>query len=884
MINKILRSIVAALLALRYRVEVHGLDKIVERGTENILFLPSHQALIDPIIMMTVLHKRFVSTRALADIDGGINQPGLRWLAERFGARFMPAIAKRGPEARAEIERVLDKCIAGLQQHENLLMYPAGHILRCQREEIGANSAVETILHQAPEVRVVLVRIRGLWGSSFSNLGPARDSQVGLILKNGLIAILKNAIFFTPRRPVTIEFVEPDDLPRTADRQTINRYLEDFYNQEPLPRNTYVPYTIWERSRITTLPEPETAVVHADTGAVPSGTRELVTRHLQELTGVAVLRDEAHLVNDLGMDSLARAELLVWLEQEFGFPQTNVDALRTVGDILLAACGEAISGGMAELNPVPPTWFRAESAESRLTIPAGATVPEVFLTQARRTPDRVIIADQSGGAKTYRDIVTGVFALLPLIKNLPGDRVGIMLPASVVANVVYLTVLFAGKTPVMINWTVGWRNLRHGLELTGVQQVITAQQLVSRVEAQGTDLSAVKENFVYLETLAGSLTKWQKIKAGLAGFGNWSALRRATIDPTAAILFTSGSENLPKAVPLTHDNVLTNLRDVLTMVTITTHDRLLGMLPPFHSFGLTGNMLFALCGGMQTVYHANPTEGAMLARLIDAYKVSMLVGTPTFLYGIVRGATRAQLSSMRLAVTGAEECPARVYDAMAERCPQATVLEGYGITECSPIVALNDEKAPKPGAIGLPLPSVNTAIVNVETGEPVARGEQGMLLLRGPSIFAGYFGDGAPNPFVEHVGQRWYRTGDLVSEDVDGVLRFRGRLKRFVKLGGEMVSLPAIEAVLQKAVEMQEDGPVLAVVATADVERPELVLFTTVPLDRETANRHIREAGLSALHNIRRVINLPEIPVLGTGKTDYRTLQAQLAGDLAGMR
>jgi long-chain-fatty-acid--[acyl-carrier-protein] ligase len=402
-----------------------------------------------------------------------------------------------------------------------------------------------------------------------------------------------------------------------------------------------------------------------------------------------------------------------------------------------------------------------------------------------------------------------------------------------------------------------------------------------RLKSQGINLDALGDCFVPLEQVAGGLSTFAKLRAALAARTNWGSLRRARIAPIAAVLSTSGSENLPKAVPLTHANLLTNLRDVVGVALVTGEDRLLGMLPPFHSFGLTANMLLALCSGLRTAYHANPTEGPLLARLVEAYRITLILGTPTFLYGILRAATNEQLASLRLAVTGAEECPPRVYEALAARAPQAMLVEGYGITEASPVVSLNDFHAPCPGAIGLLLPSLISTIVDVDTGQDVPPAATGMLLLRGPSIFPGYLGD-APSPFVEHNGHQWYRTGDLVSQAADGVMTFRGRLKRFVKIGGEMVSLPAVESVLQRALVQptDEDGPTLAVIATEGDERPELVLVSTRPLDREEANRIIRDAGLSGLHNIRRVVLVEAIPTLGTGKTDYRGLQGVLTGCL----
>jgi long-chain-fatty-acid--[acyl-carrier-protein] ligase len=280
---------------------------------------------------------------------------------------------------------------------------------------------------------------------------------------------------------------------------------------------------------------------------------------------------------------------------------------------------------------------------------------------------------------------------------------------------------------------------------------------------------------------------------------------------------------------------------------------------------------------MRVVFHPNPTEAAKLGAVIDKYQVTLLVGTPTFLAGIVNAAQTNQLASLRIAVTGAEQCPSRVYDALAERCPGTTVIEGYGITECSPIVSVNRPGQEERATIGQPLPSVEIAIVEPTTLRPVAMGERGMLLARGPSIFGGYLQYSGESPFVQYNHQTWYRTEDLVRMNERGNLEFCGRMKRFIKLGGEMISLPAIESVLEEALtDTNEAGPSLAVEATPG-EHAELVLFATSDLERDRINRHLRDAGLSPLHNIRQIRRLDSIPLLGSGKTDYRALKALLA-------
>jgi long-chain-fatty-acid--[acyl-carrier-protein] ligase len=354
-------------------------------------------------------------------------------------------------------------------------------------------------------------------------------------------------------------------------------------------------------------------------------------------------------------------------------------------------------------------------------------------------------------------------------------------------------------------------------------------------------------------------------------------LERATPPETAVVLFTSGSESLPKAVPLTHRNLLANIADILKMGQLEERDITVGLLPPFHSFGLTTTVVLSWCLGLRTVFHPNPTESALLGRVIETYKASVLFGTPTFLGGIVRVAADRQLASLRLAVTGAEKCPDSLFATLNARWPSLIVLEGYGITECSPVVAVNPMDAPVPGTIGMLMPTVEGAVVDLEIARRVPVGDTGMLIVRGPSVFGGYLHYAGESPFVAFEGQSWYRTGDLVAMAADGRVTFKGRLKRFIKLGGEMVSLPAIEAVLQQHFGEADDGPLIAVEAIGNPEHPDVVLFTRRPADRNDVNALIKDAGLSALHYVRQVTVVESIPVLGTGKTDYRALKARYA-------
>ncbi len=866
----ILHRIFTLVISLRYRVEVVGLASIMKKDGQGILFLPNHQALIDPVIVMSVLYPGF-RPRPLSDAEQaemGLN----RLIMRHIRPITIPDAKRNGRDGKARIKEALRETAQALTMGDNILLYPSGRLCRSAREDLAGNSGVEYILNSVPGVRTVLVRTTGLWGSSFSwgrGVEPSIYNNLGRYLR----FLLANAFFFGPRRKVTIELAEDRSLPHIKDRQEINQALETFYNARP-HSNTDVPYFWWQGRTPVLLPEPEKGRACGDITNIPETTKSLIIEKISQLTGQKA-RGTDLLANDLAMDSLTMMELAAWLEGEFGMPVDNLAALVSVNDCILAAAGQSLHAAPAAEKPVGEKWL--ESSGNRLSLGHQITITDLFLAQAKRTPCKIILADRLAGEKTFRQILTAIFVLKPILEKVPGEHVGIMLPASVSGAILYLATLFSGKIPVMINWTVGVANVQHGLKLTGVTTIVTARALHQKLSGQGVDLTAVSADWLFLDEIAPKIPLTKKIGAALQARFAPGSLGRVSIPKIATILFTSGSESRPKAVPLTHDNIIANLKDFSSIVSFNDDNRLLGMLPPFHSLGLVGTIILPLCLGLRTVYHANPTEASVLAGLIERYSVSILIGTPTFLLGIIKAATAQQVQSLRLVFTGAEKCPEPTYQALQQINPAATLCEGYGITECSPLVSINRVEDPQPGTIGRIMPSMEYAIVDHETERRVVIGNQGILLVRGPNIFGGYYQDGNGAGFRQFDERRWYDTGDFVKEDAAGVLTFCGRKKRFIKLGGEMISLPAIENVLLTGFTGSSDnGPLLAVEATPTDDHPEVVLFTTRDITREEANGRIKEAGLSPLHNIRIVRKIGEIPVLGTGKTDYKMLQKML--------
>ncbi|MGM0609131.1 MAG: AMP-binding protein [Candidatus Muiribacteriota bacterium] len=872
MIKNIICYIAQIILLFRYRVKIKGLNKIDYKNKAGFLILPNHPGLIDPIIISSFLYPYF-KLRSLAD-ENQVKRPVIKWFAKLFRVITVSDATKGGKKTSYNIEQALEKCGSLIDKGENILLYPSGHIQKNRFEEIGGNSGVKKVLESSREAEIILVKTTGLWGSSLSR-ASGEYPKVYPVLKKALKVLVFNLLVFIPKRKVTITLSRPDDFPYDKDKKDINKYLENFYNASA-DKNTYVPYYFFERGGVRNLPEPEFVKHEVDLEAVPDSVKKIVSEKIMDLTGKSNVNPEKKLSDELGMDSLSKLELAVWVEKEFGFHVSNPDIFEKVKDIMGVAGGQIIANEVKNLEDIPKSWFYGENNTEEVKNIEKENLAEAFLDIAARNPKKIISADQNSGVKSYNDLITGILVLKKFIKKLSHNYVGIMLPASVGAIVCYMSVIFSGKIPVMINWTVGRRNFDHTVNILNVEKILTSKKLIEKLKEQGVEFDGHEQKFQFLEDFVSRAGLFLKIKSKLRACFCWRQLRKEKIDDCAVVLFTSGSESMPKAVPLSHKNILTNINDIISLDILRSSYSLLGFLPPFHSFGLTATMMMPLLSGVRAVYHPNPTEGGTLAKMIELYKVDVLIGTPTFLGGILKGVSPESLKTLKFSVTGAEKCSEKIYSLIEEKCSQSVILEGYGITECSPVVSVNRPENPVRYSIGKLMPSLEYKILDVETSEEVKPGTKGMLYLKGDSVFDGYLKFKGKSPFVKMDGEYYYKTGDLVVLDPDTeCFFFKGRLKRFVKLGGEMISLPAIEEVLIRELPSDDDkdsGPAYAVEAFGGDESPEIVLFSTENITREEANEILNQKGFSGLCNIRKVKKVDEIPVLGTGKTDYRSL------------
>ncbi len=882
----ILTWFVRRLVGLRYKLEVKGLDSLTQDRLSKpggVLLLPNHPAEIDPVILESVFFKRF-RPRPLV-VEHFYTLKGFHWFMELVKALPLPTMDIMANKWRAKkVEKQFNTIAEALKAGENFLIYPSGRLKVSGTELIGGASLVHRLLQQCPEANVVLVRTTGLWGSQFSRALTGDSPDFGKVLWNCTKILLKNALFFVPRRRVVIEVEAAQDLPVSASRLEFNKYLEEWYNRYPekgAEALTLVSYLFWKKK----LPKVKVSTAQAAQEERPVSNKIIqeVFAYLAQLSsrGAEQVERKMNLSQDLGLDSLDIAQIYVFLDEKYHVATLVPGDLTLVEDVLQFAAGyhRERSGQVTEKRALR-SWPH-EKKRLQPEIAPGQTLHEVFLRSTRRHGSRTACADALSQSLSYRKAELAAHVLAKKFAELPGENIGVMLPSTVGAYLIIFAVLLAKKTPVMLNWTTGVRALDHAADLTGLQKVITSSKFLDRLE--NGDLGKIEERLVFMEDVKESIGLKDKLRALLLTFcsaeGVLKRLSLEMIDPAspAVILFTSGTETLPKGVPLSHCNLLSNQRSAMSVAGLKCTDVLFGILPPFHSFGFSVTGVLPLLAGLKVCYAPDPNDSHGLARDIAEWKPTLFCCAPSFIRALFRVAKPKDLQSLRLVVAGAEKATQDLFDYAQEHLPHSQLIEGYGITECSPIVTLDRPGEPHCG-VGKPLPGVELIVIDSATQEILPAGKEGEICIRGPNVFGGYLKN-PRNPFVEISGKQWYLSGDRGSIDAEGHLILTGRLKRFVKIGGEMVSLGGLEEELLRLAKEKnwihgsDEGPPLAISAREEESgKPSIVLFTTFDISNDDVNTALKECGYGRIVKINEVKKLDQIPLTGTGKTHYRLL------------
>ena len=482
---------------------------------------------------------------------------------------------------------------------------------------------------------------------------------------------------------------------------------------------------------------------------------------------------------------------------------------------------------------------------------------------------KIALHDADDRKLSYDDIIRASFALGSALKKgtRRGETIGVMLPTGAGAIITFFALNAFGRTPAMLNFTAGARNLKAALAAGKVKRIISAHQFIAKGELQPlVDELEADHPFIYLEDVRAGLNLANKAAAAIGLIAPHLIASHPNPDEPAVVLFTSGTEGDPKGVVLSHRNIIANVHQILAHVpeALTTEDILYNPLPTFHCFGLTAGALLPLLGGMKSALHPTPLATKLIPKRVQETGATILFATDTFLNQYMRACQGDELSKLRFAVCGAE----RVRDEtrqLVRREFNVELLEGYGATEASPVIAVNQPGRNRHGTVGRPLPGME---VKFEPVDGIANG--GRMLVRGPNVMEGYLSSDQPG-VLKRLPDGWHDTGDVVSQDEDGCLTIRGRLKRFAKVGGEMVSLAVVE---NCASTLWRDHDHAAAVLPDKRKGEQIVLLTTHPqADRMDLIRWAQDHGVNELSVPRKVFHVPAIPVLGTGKMDIGAVQ-----------
>jgi acyl-[acyl-carrier-protein]-phospholipid O-acyltransferase / long-chain-fatty-acid--[acyl-carrier-protein] ligase len=490
---------------------------------------------------------------------------------------------------------------------------------------------------------------------------------------------------------------------------------------------------------------------------------------------------------------------------------------------------------------------------------------------ARIQPNKRVLEDVSFKPITYRRLIVGADLLSQALRKAitpQAHRIGVLLPNVNATPVVLMALWTLGKTPAILNFSTGTATMLACLELAKVTQLITSRAFIERAKLQIQPFEAAGVQIIYLEDIRQRIDPVQKLSTLVRQF-LWLKLWRVhdSEEQTAAILFTSGSEGVPKGVELTHKNLLANIRQMLAVTDLMDTDRLFTCLPMFHSFGLTVGTLLPLVRGMSLFVYPSPLHYRVVPTAFYGQNCTVLLSTNTFLNGYARKAHPYDFRSMRYLFAAAEKLQEATARTWSNRFG-VRILEGYGATECAPCVAVNTPLTPKYGTVGRLMPGMEARFEPVEGVEGAGR-----LFVRGPNVMRGYLNADANSKFQAMDG--WYDTGDIVSVDGEGFFQIQGRLKRFAKVSGEMVSLTAVEEALAGAFPQFGLRCQIAIVTRPDEDKGEaLIAVTNEPkLQLDDLRSVLRGKSMTNLCVPREIRYVREIPKLGTGKTNHRELQ-----------
>jgi len=526
------------------------------------------------------------------------------------------------------------------------------------------------------------------------------------------------------------------------------------------------------------------------------------------------------------------------------------------------------------------------------------SIGAAFIDTAKRNSDELTVADSLAGPLTGNRFLTGAICFSRLIKKYSKEQnVGLLLPTSSAGAIANMAAIIRGKTVVNLNFTASREALQASVTKAGIKTIYTSRKFMEKLAKKGVDLNDAfsDSQFIYMEDLKTEISKATSLRTLItvillpAGLLKLFYCKRVDINAPAAILFSSGSEGTPKGVMLSHRNVMANLKQISDMLNTQDTDVVMASLPLFHAFGITVTTFMPLVEGIPMICHPDPTDAVNISKAIAKYRATIFCGTSTFLrlYTKNKRIHPLMLESLRVVVAGAEKLSPDVRDAFKLKFNK-DIYEGYGATETTPVASVNIPDAldvnywsvqlgNKQGTVGMPLPGTSFRIVDPETLEELATGEDGLILIGGSQVMLGYLDDEEKTNEVITMldDKRWYKTGDKGHLDEDGFLSIVDRYSRFAKLGGEMISLTAVEESVRTA--LNEPELELVAVNFPDEKKGEkVILMIAKACELADIKKAMLNIDANPLMIPAAVSVVEEIPKLGSGKTDFKMAKKML--------
>lgn len=880
----LITKLLKLLIRFRYSVNITWLELL--NSDESKLILPSHVALVDPIMIFAFLWKKKKINPVVT--ENYYNVPILKPIFNSVWA--IPVLDLTNDKTNElDTSAIVWKVIKALQNNRNVLLYPQWALARQWFQSIVGKKTAFYISQQAPkDTKILTVNIHWLRWSRSSRAWNWKSPSLALFFLKWLRFIIWNLFFFVPKRNVEIEIKDSTELLHKAEKKwidTFNQELEKIYNAK------------WEEklNYISGLCRYDTVKNHKEPDVIQWSIKDLQRTSFNSnieisekiidkiISIIKKIKPEyswkfdlnTNLVLDCFFDSLDMAELKSTVQSAFeNSSNPPLLDLKTVWDVAMMAVWKSATN--EELKPC--NWNATKDgrviySHVKSILKEDSTILSLMKETFKNGKKLSFCYDWVFWVQSRKDFVIKAYLIADLLKKMPWERIAIMLPSLSATSLLIVWCYLAKKVPVMLNWTQSNEAFSHCIKTQNVEVILTAKSFFQKIQTPWLK----KYNMAFFEDILKDISLMQKLKAA---FNAKRFKIPINISKIAVVLFTSWSEALPKTVELTHENILNDILWTAWLVWLKMNDVELCYLPPFHSFGFILWIAIPLITGVRVVFTPDPNDSKTIANLTEHTKTTFIASTPTFLNGIVQVAKEDQLKTLRFTVVWAEKCPKELFTKFSKKAPNATIIEWYWITECSPIIAVNPFKRNakiKRWTVWLPILWESVKIVDIDTNQELPINEEWMILIRGLNMFGWYVDQNLESPFVEINGNQRYKTWDLWFFDKDGYLTISWRLKRFVKIAWEMISLPAIESALSRKWKNSDGTECLAIEAEEEDWNVKLTLFATEKLDKSEVNNYLHELWARNLVSIDSIIQIKEIPILGTWKVDHVELKKFLA-------